>query len=73
MLFSRCVCVSARRLRLADASLCAGVLFICMNVDYRVLFTPLTDEVVRDAFEFYTTFFHAPPAIKVCVSLPHRD
>lgn len=35
-----------------------------MNVDYKVLFTPLTDEVARDGMEFYTTFFHAPPAIK---------
>lgn len=50
-----------------------------MNVDYKVLFTPLTDEVARDGMEFYTTFFHAPPAIKVCVSVlalatpePHR-
>jgi len=41
-----------------------GVLFICMNVDYRVLFMPLTDDVVRDGLEFYTTFFHSPPAIK---------
>ncbi|GJE91092.1 Shr3 amino acid permease chaperone [Phanerochaete sordida] len=41
-----------------------GVLFICLNVDYRVLFEPLTDEVARDGLEFYTTFFHAPPAIK---------
>ena len=44
----------------------AGVLFICMNVDYRILFTPLTDEVIRDGFEFYTTFYNSPPAIKVC-------
>lgn len=41
------------------------MLFICLNVDYRVLFTPLTDEVARDGLEFYTTFFHAPTAIKV--------
>ena len=44
---------------------CAGVLFICFNVDYRVLHTQLTDEVVGDAFQFYATFFNAPPAIKV--------
>lgn len=42
-----------------------------MNVDYRVLFAPLTDEVVRDGFEFYTTFFHSPPAIKVRVLPVH--
>ena len=41
------------------------MLSICLNVDYRVLFTPLTEEVVRDGFEFYTTFYNSPPAIKV--------
>ena len=57
-----------RNVPLADkCCLCSGVLFICMNVDYKVLFTPLTDEVIRDGMEFYTTFFHAPPAIKVRV------
>jgi len=49
---------------LASVSFFLGVLFICLNVDYRILFTPLTDEVVRDGMEFYTTFFRAPPAIK---------
>lgn len=44
---------------------CAGVLLICLNVDYRVLFTPLDEDVLRDAFEFYTTFYKSPPAIKV--------
>lgn len=42
-----------------------GVLFICFNVDYRVLFLPVTDETVADAFQFYTMFYNAPPAIKV--------
>jgi len=41
-----------------------GVLFICLNVDYRLLFQPLTEETIRDGSEFYSTFFHSPPAIK---------
>ncbi|KAI0343149.1 Shr3 amino acid permease chaperone, partial [Trametopsis cervina] len=49
---------------LASTSFFLGVLFICLNVDYRVLFTPLTDEVILDGLEFYTTFFKSPPAIK---------
>jgi hypothetical protein len=43
-----------------------GVLFICFNVDHRVLYTELSEEVINDGFQFYTTFFNAPPAIKVC-------
>jgi hypothetical protein len=46
-----------------------GVLFICLNVDYKILFHPLTDEVLNDGFEFYTTFFKSPPAIKVRATL----
>lgn len=46
-----------------------GVLFICFNVDYRVLFLPVTDETVADAFQFYTMFYNAPPAIKVRILL----
>lgn len=42
-----------------------GILFICLAVDYRVLFEPLTDETIQDGLEFYTTFFKSPPAIKV--------
>ena len=41
-----------------------GVLFICMNVDYRLLWS-LDDQAVKDGFVFYTTFYHAPPAIRV--------
>ncbi|CDO74685.1 hypothetical protein BN946_scf184671.g8 [Trametes cinnabarina] len=48
----------------ANAGSPSGVLFICLNVDYRILFTPLTDSVVRDGIEFYTTFYNSPPAIK---------
>ncbi|THH32396.1 hypothetical protein EUX98_g1815 [Antrodiella citrinella] len=42
----------------------AGVFSVCLTVDYRVLFVPLQEEAVRDGLEFYTTFFHSPPAIK---------
>ncbi|KAJ7918689.1 Shr3 amino acid permease chaperone [Mycena leptocephala] len=41
-----------------------GVLFICFNIDYRVLWGGLTADTVEDGFQFYTTFFNAPPAIK---------
>ncbi len=47
----------------------SGVLFICFNVDQRVLWSGATEDVakdvVKDGFQFYTTFFNAPPAIKV--------
>ncbi|THH04010.1 hypothetical protein EW146_g10290 [Bondarzewia mesenterica] len=49
---------------LSSVSFFLGVLFICFNVDYRLLHDTLTDEIVNDAFQFYTTFFNAPPAIK---------
>ncbi|EIM80514.1 uncharacterized protein STEHIDRAFT_37844, partial [Stereum hirsutum FP-91666 SS1] len=49
---------------LSSACFFLGVLFICFNVDYRVLFLPVTDETVADAFQFYTMFYNAPPAIK---------
>ncbi|KAI0675455.1 Shr3 amino acid permease chaperone [Trametes maxima] len=49
---------------LVSVSFFLGVLFICLNVDYRILFAPLTEDIVRDGFEFYTTFYNAPPAIK---------
>jgi len=44
-----------------------GVLFISFNVDHRILWgaAGLTEEVVMDGFQFYATFFNAPPAIKV--------
>ncbi|KAJ7074919.1 Shr3 amino acid permease chaperone [Mycena belliarum] len=41
-----------------------GVLFICFNVDHRVLWGGLSADTVEDGFQFYTTFFNAPPAIK---------
>lgn len=40
-----------------------GIQFICFNVDYRILYTPLTEETINDGFQFYTTFYNAPPAI----------
>jgi hypothetical protein len=46
-------------------SLLIGVLFICFNVDHRLLWAELTEESVNDGFQFYTTFYSAPPAIKV--------
>ncbi|KAJ7126611.1 Shr3 amino acid permease chaperone [Mycena crocata] len=41
-----------------------GVLFICFNIDHRVLWGGLDESTVQDGFQFYTTFFNAPPAIK---------
>ncbi|RDB20818.1 Secretory component protein SHR3 [Hypsizygus marmoreus] len=49
---------------LAPVSFFLGVFFICFNVDHRILWAPLTEDVVADGFQFYTTFFNAPPAIK---------
>ncbi|KAL0953420.1 hypothetical protein HGRIS_004657 [Hohenbuehelia grisea] len=49
---------------LAPISFFLGVLFICFNVDHRILFVQKTEEAIQDGFQFYTTFFNAPPAIK---------
>ncbi|KAG2150212.1 Shr3 amino acid permease chaperone [Suillus bovinus] len=49
---------------LASCSFFLGVLFICFFVDYRILHQKLTEEIIEDGFQFYTTFFNAPPAIK---------
>ena len=48
-----------------------GVLFISFNVDRRILYGGVrpSEEDYADAFKFYTTFFEAPLAIKVFVSL----
>ncbi|OCH91023.1 hypothetical protein OBBRIDRAFT_775931 [Obba rivulosa] len=56
---------------LSAVSFFLGVLFICLNVDYRVLFTPLTEPVIRDGLEFYATFYQSPPAIKARPALLH--
>jgi hypothetical protein len=45
-----------------------GVLFICFFVDYRILYQELTEDTIKDGFQFYATFFNAPPAIKVSPS-----
>ncbi|ESK93310.1 secretory component protein [Moniliophthora roreri MCA 2997] len=41
-----------------------GILFICFNVDHRLLWGNRNDEDLADGFKFYTTFYNAPPAIK---------
>ncbi|EPQ56417.1 hypothetical protein GLOTRDRAFT_75077 [Gloeophyllum trabeum ATCC 11539] len=48
---------------LSSVSFFLGVLFICLNVDYRLLFH-LNEQAVEDGFQLYTTFYSAPPAIK---------
>jgi len=49
---------------LAPVSFFLGVLFICFNVDHKLLWGELTDSVMDDGFQFYTTFYNSPPAIK---------
>jgi len=50
---------------LSSVSFILGIIFICFNVDHRVLYAaPLTDKIVDDGFEFYTTFYNAPLAVK---------
>ncbi|KAF9078107.1 Shr3 amino acid permease chaperone [Rhodocollybia butyracea] len=49
---------------LAPVSFFLGILFICFNVDHKLLWGDLTESVISDGFSFYTTFFNSPPAIK---------
>jgi hypothetical protein len=42
----------------------SGVLLACSTIDYRVLFETLTEEIVQDGFQYYRTFYNAPPGIK---------
>lgn len=35
-------------------------------MDHRLLWGEISEESVNDGLQFYTTFFNAPPAIKVC-------
>ncbi|EKM81979.1 hypothetical protein AGABI1DRAFT_112157 [Agaricus bisporus var. burnettii JB137-S8] len=51
---------------LAPVSFFLGVLFICFNIDHRILWgsTGLTEEIMSDGIQFYATFYNAPPAIK---------
>jgi len=41
-----------------------GVLLACFAIDYRVLFESLTEEIALDGFQYYKTFYNAPPGIK---------
>ncbi|KAF8513488.1 Shr3 amino acid permease chaperone [Gautieria morchelliformis] len=49
---------------LSSVSFFLGVLFICFNIDRTLLFQTLTDKSIADAFQFYTTFYDAPLAVK---------
>lgn len=49
--------------------LLSGVLFISFNADYRVLYQPPTDASVDDAMHYYKTFYNAPKAVQVCISV----
>ena len=42
-----------------------GVLFVDFNVDRRLLFLPLTEQTFAEAFQYYTTFYNAPMAVRV--------
>jgi hypothetical protein len=53
------------RYRLIIARHVTGVVLACSTIDYRVLFEPLTEEIVQDGFQYYRTFYNAPPGIKV--------
>lgn len=52
------------------ANLSSGVLFIAFNVDRRILYVSGKPSELdyADAVKFYTTFYEAPLAIKVCVA-----
>ncbi|KAJ8072956.1 Protein csh3 [Marasmius tenuissimus] len=49
---------------LAPVSFFLGILFICFNVDCRLLWGGVTAEDIKDGIQFYTMFYNAPPAIK---------
>ncbi|TDL23657.1 hypothetical protein BD410DRAFT_814310 [Rickenella mellea] len=49
---------------LASVSFVMGILFVCFNVDHRLLYQDITEQTIEDGFQFYTTFYNAPPAIK---------
>ncbi|KAI0272661.1 Shr3 amino acid permease chaperone [Gloeopeniophorella convolvens] len=49
---------------LATVCFLFGVLLACFTIDYRVLFETLTEDVVEDGFQYYRTFYNAPPGIK---------
>jgi len=49
---------------LSSTSFFLGILFICFNVDHRILWMNLAESNLEAAYQFYTTFYHAPPAVK---------
>ncbi|KAF8518023.1 Shr3 amino acid permease chaperone [Hysterangium stoloniferum] len=49
---------------LSSVSFFLGVLFICFNIDQKLLFQTLTDHSIADGYQFYTTFYNAPLAVK---------
>ncbi|KAF9256206.1 hypothetical protein L218DRAFT_936937 [Marasmius fiardii PR-910] len=49
---------------LAPVSFFLGILFICFNVDWRLLWGDLSSKDVEDGYQFYTIFYNSPPAIK---------
>ncbi|KIJ55386.1 hypothetical protein M422DRAFT_23983 [Sphaerobolus stellatus SS14] len=49
---------------LSAVSFFLGVLFICFNIDQKLLFQTLTEQSIGDGFQFYTTFYNAPLAVK---------
>ncbi|THG99753.1 hypothetical protein EW145_g7205 [Phellinidium pouzarii] len=51
---------------LASVCFVFGTLFVCFSVDHNLLFGELSEKSVEDGFFFYTTFYNAPPVIKVC-------
>ncbi|KAL0573818.1 Protein csh3 [Marasmius crinis-equi] len=60
---------SGRRLfslqfRFSLIQLLTGILFICFNVDFRLLWGEVSSEDIKDGIQFYTTFYNSPPAIK---------
>ncbi|KAK0467318.1 Shr3 amino acid permease chaperone [Desarmillaria tabescens] len=49
---------------LGPVSFFLGILSICFTLDHALLWRPVTAEIISDGFQFYTTFFNAPTAIK---------
>ncbi|KZS94392.1 hypothetical protein SISNIDRAFT_548964 [Sistotremastrum niveocremeum HHB9708] len=49
---------------LSSSSFFLGILFICFNIDHRILWLKLSTENIQAAYEFYETFYNAPPAVK---------
>ena len=58
-------CVAETFASISTQTWSQGVLFICFNIDHKLLFQTLTDKSIGDGFQFYTTFYNAPLAVKV--------